>query len=163
MKFHPGDCVCVVLLFAVLPFLAMVGCNEERPDILKDVARNSRTIYRASDSAALVSFLSLEKKEGKEKAREIAEKVKEELEQNVIPLITDPNVKITITVEKLAMAKLEFLDKNYEHVLKNAFDVLNDFYKSPTLDEALDDEGVAYLQSFFNGLNKGCNVYLEDK
>ena len=150
---YAGFLICIMVLY-------FVGCQADLN--LEDASRNARTINRASDSAMLVALLTIEKKKGKVEAVKIAKKVKEELEKNVIPLLTDPNVRVTKISEMFIMAKLEFLDKNYRNLLSNSFAVLDDYYKSPTLDDALKEEGVSYLRSFFNGAKSGCQVYLSE-
>ena len=147
----------------VVPLLLMCmfvpnGCDRETdPD---KIAKNARTIYRASDSAMIIALMGIEQKMGQKKAVEIAEKIRKELDANVIPTLNDPNAQITKVVEDLLMKKLEFLDPNYRHILKSAFETLQEYYKSPTLQEALKEDGLSYLRALFNGFRNGADTFI---
>lgn len=146
----------MVFMSVLIAFIFVLASCGMFPKIGSDeYNRNVGIIERA----ARISFLLASKKI--EFKLETCKKVKEEIDNFVIPLLERPDIRINKIAEEFIFAKLEWLDKEYRVILKDAFDTFGEFYQSPTLDEALTPEMIGYLKAFFKGIKSGCEVIIE--
>ena len=136
-------------VMCLLMVLSIAGCRSTST-AKKELKQETKTIFILSKNATQIGLVDY-----KDKVAEL----KENIEKSVLVLLRDSDVEITIAVEE---SLLNYIPEEYKEYIKDAFEILDLYYESPTADEILDKANVARLKAFFEGIVAGCDLILKE-
>ena len=143
----------MVVMMVLVMTLTGCGLLSSIVKPTEDVAQNLTIVQNVTETTVLLVL--------KDKDKTVAEIMLKEINDFVMPMLNDSEVKITNAAEEILFAKLEKIDDDYKALMTVAFMVLNEFYESPSVGKILSDDGVKYLTAFFTGIKNACELEVQ--
>jgi len=118
--------------------------------------RISRQLERLGRSGTALLLNELEDKQ------EIAQKLKEALEENALPWLEDDKSQINTQIFEGIIGQFE-LAGEYKIIAKDAFEELFEYVQVPGAEELLDDRSIKMLKAFITGALDACTIMAEEE
>lgn len=136
--------------------LFLIGCGFVQSKDGLTIDQKAELVKSTASTAIFVAIREIH--DDKAQQTQKATEIKAELENTVLPLLSDRNATVDENTEKLLMVKIP---PEYRAYLQSAVTMLRTYYTTPKTGDVLSDSQWKILNAFFSGLLNGANLVIE--
>jgi hypothetical protein len=137
------------------------GCFLLQPREDIPIEQQQRFVRNAAKSAVFFAIREIHKND-LEAQTHLASWLDNEIEQNIRPILLDPDLTLDQATLDLLMIKLLKADDGAQWAIfiQNALDVFNMYFRTPNVGEIISGDNWLLLVALFDGVQDGCRLVL---